>query len=78
MEKIERIRELLMWAIKEKSKAPLWDAKQIMKTMTKNEKTILFADEEIQEMTSILDRNILPNIDETYVPFGPPVENPYE
>lgn len=75
---MEQIRTLLMQAIKGKTKSPLWDAKQIMKTMTDNEKKLLFADSEIQEMTAILDRNILPSIDETYVPFGPPVENPYE
>jgi len=78
MEKIERIRELLLRTIKEKSKSPLWEVKQIWKTMTDNELSVMHADEEIFEMTMIIDRNILPKIDSNHVSFGPPIDNPYE
>ena len=78
MIKVERIRELLMWTIREKNKRYLWEAREVMATMTSNEKAVLLADKEIQEMTLIVDRNILPKIDKKHVPYGPPVENQYE
>lgn len=78
MHKVESVRNLLMWAIREKNKSYLWDARQIVKSMTDEEWKVLLADKEIQEMTIILDRNILPKIDKKHVPYGPPIKNEYE
>lgn len=77
-ENVKKVRKLLLKAIKEKSKEPLRECEKVVKNLTMDEYKKILIDTEVNKMLTVLDRNILTEIDEQHIPFGPPVENPYE
>jgi len=66
-------KDYLRQAIKQKSKQPLIKCKQYLSKASLSELMKLMKDKEIQELLLVIDRNLLPEIEPGYVPYGPPI-----
>ena len=70
-ENITIVKRYLLKVVKNKDKKALKEVRQFTKTLNKKEKMKIAIDPEIEELTYILDRKILPKMEPSHVSFGP-------
>ena len=68
---ITTAKQYLRKAIKDKSKKPIQDCKQFMKSLNKKERDKIIMNDKFQDLLYIIDRKLLPEIDPSHVSFGP-------